>query len=123
MESDERPAAIVVGAGPGGSGSTARRLGADGYDVGLVGLGEEPLTELADELHAAGATAEWAQADVTDPAQLAEAVRELGDRFGRVDVLHFNPSAFRGVDVMELTVPELLEDVALGVGGLLTAVQ
>ena len=123
MESEERPAAIVVGAGPGVSGSIARRLAADGYDVGLVGLGEEPLTELADELHAAGATAEWAQADVTDPAQLAEAVRELGDRFGRVDVLHFNPSAFRGVDVMELTVPELLEDVALGVGGLLTAVQ
>jgi len=123
MESEERPAVVVVGAGPGVSGSIAKRFAADGYDVGLVGLGQGPLTQLIDELRATGAAAEWAQADVTDSEQLTEAVRELGDRFGRVDVLHFNPSAYRGVDVMELTVPELLEDVALGVGGLLTAVQ
>src|SRR3954464_1630576 len=123
MESEERPAVIVVGAGPGVSGSIAKHWAGDGYDLGLVGLGEEPLAQLADEIHAAGAAAEWAQADVTDPNQLTEAVRELGDRFGRVDVLHFNPSTYRGVDVMELTVRELLEDVALGVGGLLIAVQ
>ena len=43
--------------------------------------------------------------------------------FGRIDVLHFNPSAFREKDPLELTVAELLEDVALGVGALLTAVQ
>ena len=42
---------------------------------------------------------------------------------GRIDVLHFNPSAFREKDPLELTVDELLEDVALGVGALLTGVQ
>ena len=47
----------------------------------------------------------------------------LGEHFGRVDVLHFNPSAFRQKDPLHLSVPELLEDVALGVGALLTAVQ
>ena len=47
----------------------------------------------------------------------------LAERLGRVDVLHFNPSAFREKDPLTLTVPELLEDVALGVGALLTAVQ
>jgi NAD(P)-dependent dehydrogenase (short-subunit alcohol dehydrogenase family) len=40
-----------------------------------------------------------------------------------VDVLHFNPSAFRQEDPLHLSVPHLLEDVALGVGALLTAVQ
>ena len=38
-------------------------------------------------------------------------------------MLHFNPSKFREKDPLALTVPELLEDVALGVGALLTAVQ
>ena len=45
------------------------------------------------------------------------------DLGGRVDVLHFNPSAFRQEDPLHLSVPHLLEDVALGVGALLTAVQ
>ena len=40
-----------------------------------------------------------------------------------MDLLHFNPSAFTGKDPMELTAAELLTDVALGVGALLTAVQ
>ena len=47
----------------------------------------------------------------------------MGEAWGRIDVLHFNPSAYREKDPLELTVPELLEDVALGVGALLTAVQ
>ena len=51
------------------------------------------------------------------------AIAELGEYFGRIDVLHFNPSAFRQKDPLHLTVRELLEDVALGVGALLTAVQ
>ena len=47
----------------------------------------------------------------------------MGEHTGRIDVLHFNPSAFREKDPLELTVAELLEDVALGVGALLTVVQ
>lgn len=47
----------------------------------------------------------------------------LGEGFGRIDVLHFNPSAFREKDPLQLTASDLLEDVALGVGALLTALQ
>ena len=50
-------------------------------------------------------------------------VTELGEQCGRIDVLHFNPSAFRQKSPMELTPAELAEDVGLGVGALLTAVQ
>ncbi len=61
--------------------------------------------------------------DITDVDAAAAEIAKLGERFGRVDVLHFNPSAFREKDPLSLTVPELLEDVALGVGALLTSVQ
>jgi len=118
-----RPVIVIVGAGPGVSGSVARRFARDGYDVGLVGIDEEQLGELTIDLEGAGAGVSHVIADLTDRDAATAAVRELGERLGQIDVLHFNPSAFREKDPLELTVDELLEDVALGVGALLTAVQ
>ncbi len=117
------PMIVVVGAGPGVSGSVARRFAREGYDVALVGLDEQQLEELGGGLRSAGTTTDWRVVDVTDVAALTSVVQSLGESSGRIDVLHFNPSAFRQKDPLQLTVPELLEDVALGVGALLTAVQ
>ena len=116
-------AIVVVGAGLGVSGSVARRFAREGYDAGLVGVDAAALDTLAGEVRALGVEAETAVADITDVPAAAAAIAGLAERFGRVDVLHFNPSAFRAKDPLALTVPELLEDVALGVGALLTAVQ
>ena len=117
------PVIVIVGAGPGVSGSVARVFAHDGYDVGLLGIDEAQLEELSEELRAAGGTVEWAIADVTDTNAATAAVSGLGEKFGRIDVLHFNPSAFRQKDPLTLTAAELLEDVGLGVGALLTALQ
>lgn len=119
----DRAVIMVVGAGPGVSGSVARRFAREGYDVGLLGIDESVLGDLGDELRSLGATVEWGVADLTDADAAGAEITRLGERFGRVDVLHFNPSAFREKDPLSLTVPELLEDVALGVGALLTTVQ
>ncbi len=116
-------AIVVVGAGPGVSGSVARRFAREGYDTALVGVDAEVLDTLAGEVRELGAHAETAVADITDVPAATAAIHGLAERFGRVDVLHFNPSAYRARTPLELTVPELLEDVALGVGALLTAVQ
>lgn len=114
---------VIVGAGPGVSGSLARLLAREGYAVGLVGVDTEVLEGLSAEIRGAGAEAEWAVADVTDAAAATQAIVGLVERWGRVDLLHFNPSAFRAKDPMELTADELLADMALGVGALLTSVQ
>lgn len=118
-----RPVVVVVGAGPGVSGSVARRFADEGYDVGLLGTDRQVLDELTADLERRGATALAAQVDITDAAAATRAVQGMGQAWGRIDVLHFNPSAYREKDPLELTVPELLEDVALGVGALLTVVQ
>jgi len=115
--------AIIVGAGPGVSGSFARLLADDGWDVGLVGADQAVLDDLATDLDGRGATVGTALADVTDTEAASAALTRMAEHTGQVDLLHFNPSAFREKDPLELTVPELLEDVALGVGALLTAVQ
>lgn len=118
-----RPVIVVVGAGPGVSGSVARRFAREGYDVALLGTDQEQLTALAAELGALGVAVGHTVADVTDAEATTAAIRRFGDHAGRIDVLHFNPSAYREKDPLGLSVPELLEDVALGVGALLTAVQ
>jgi len=115
--------AIIVGAGPGVSGSFARLLADDGWDVGLVGADQAVLDELARDLEGRGATVGTALADVTDTEVATAALIRMAEHTGHVDLLHFNPSAFREKDPLELTVTELLQDVALGVGALLTAVQ
>ena len=118
-----RPVIVVVGAGPGVSGSVARRFADEGYDVGLLGVDRRVLDDLTADLEGRGATVLPAEVDITDTEAATAAVRSAGEAWGRIDVLHFNPSAYREKDPLELTVPELLEDVALGVGALLTAVQ
>ncbi|UYM07476.1 SDR family oxidoreductase [Solicola gregarius] len=114
---------VIVGAGPGVSGSLARIYAQEGCAVGLIGIDPVPLTDLGDELTAMGVDVGHVVADVTDAAAAASAVSQLGERFGRVDVLHFNPSAFREKDPLQLSAEELLADVALGAGALLTVVQ
>jgi len=115
--------AIIVGAGPGVSGSFSRLLADDGWDIGLLGAAQDVLDELAEDLRGRGATVGTAVADVTDTEAATSALTRMAQHTGRVDLLHFNPSAFREKDPLELTVPELLQDVALGVGALLTSVQ
>ena len=117
-----RPVIVVVGAGPGVSGSVARRFADEGYDVALLGQDQAVLDELAADCEARGVTVGHAVVGVTDE-QAAHAVRRFGEHTGRIDVLHFTPSAFREKDPLSLTVAELLDDVALGVGALLTVVQ
>jgi NADP-dependent 3-hydroxy acid dehydrogenase YdfG len=119
------PVVVVVGAGPGISGSVARRFAREGYDVALVGMDESVLATLERELAELGASAASEVADLSDVGAATTAVTRLGQRFGRVDVLHFNPSAFREKDPLELTVGALLTTVQaarpfMGAGGRVT---
>lgn len=118
-----RPVIVVVGAGPGVSGSVARRFADEGHDVALVGNDQAVIDALVPDLESRGATVGHAVVDITDEQATREAVRRIGDHTGRIDVLHFNPSTYRAKDPLTLTVAELLEDVALGVGALLTVAQ
>ena len=117
------PVVIVVAAGPGVSGSVARLLARQGWRVGLVGSDEAAVRELAASISSPSEDVRWAVADVTDEPAARAAVTQLAEAFGQVDLLHFNPSAYRGSDPLQLTVEELLADVAVGVGALLTSVQ
>ena len=118
-----KPVLLVVGAGPGVGGSVAHRFGREGFDVALVSRSEEQLSRLGADLQGVGVTAGWSALDITDEAAFRAAVQRFGGETGRIDVVHFNPSAFRQQDPLHLTPEALLDDVRLGVAALLTAVQ
>jgi NAD(P)-dependent dehydrogenase (short-subunit alcohol dehydrogenase family) len=117
------PVVVVVGAGPGLGASVARRFGGSGYDVALIARSQDALSALGEKLQGEGITTGWTALDITDEDALRAAVARFGGFSGQLDVLHFNPSAFRPKNPLTLTVEELLADVRLGVAPLLTAVQ
>jgi len=117
------PVYVVLGAGPGLGLAVARRFAEEGYVAVLAtrtAADAEPLTAT---LGAEGHRAHGVGVDLTDPASVTGVITGIGEKYGRIDVLHFNPSAWREKDPLHLTVPELLEDVVLGAGALLPAVQ
>lgn len=114
---------VVVGAGPGVGASVARRFGREGFGVALIARSPAALERLGAELEGEGVTTRWTAVDITDAAALTQAVEGFAQDLGRIDVVHFNPSAFRQRDALHLTAAALLEDVHVGVGALLTAVQ
>ena len=117
------PVLLVLGAGPGLGLAVARRFAQEGYVAVLATRTAEEAAPLAATLVAEGHRAEGVGVDLTDPDDVARTVGGIGTEHGRIDVLHFNPSAWRATSVLELTVPELLQDVSLGAGALLPAVQ
>lgn len=116
-------AALVAGAGPGVSGHLARLLADEGHPLVLLGIDQDVLDELAAYAGAAGVTCESAVVDLTDDAAVRAVVAELVGRVGDVALVHFNPSAWRQEGPLTLTPAGLAEDVALGVGALLSVVQ
>src|SRR5262245_49534494 len=117
------PVIVIVGAGPGLGAAVAHRFGREGYAVALISRDEHQVELLGKELQDAGVTAGWTAVDISNEPEFRAAVDRFGGFTGTIDVLHYNPSAFREKDPLELTTDELLQDVQLGVGGLLVAAQ
>jgi len=123
--SSSRPVAVVLGAGPGLGLASARAFAAAGHDVALVGRREPVLAGLAARVEADGHGVDvgWAAVDVADADALTAALQRFAEPDGRLDVLHHNVSLFRPGGLGATTAADLLADVAVGAGSLLTAVR
>ena len=93
---------IVTGAGQGIGTAVARRFGEEGADVMLTGRRAAPLDRAVGEIESAGGHA-WAhQGDVSDAAQVQEAVDSAIGRWGRIDVLVNNAGIGEEVPFLEI---------------------
>ena len=82
--------AVITGAGTGVGQAAAIALGADGWNVVLVGRRLDPLVETQALVEAAGGSALAVAADVGDPRQVARLFEEAVDSLDRLDLLFNN---------------------------------
>jgi NAD(P)-dependent dehydrogenase (short-subunit alcohol dehydrogenase family) len=91
---------LIVGAGTGFARATARRFGADGYQVHLIARSAGRLADLRAELEAEGITARAYPADVTSHGELTSLIADI-DRQYPVDVGIFQPGG-RAADIVDV---------------------
>ncbi|MDQ0316169.1 SDR family oxidoreductase [Amorphus orientalis] len=92
-----KPAALIAGAGVGFSGSVARKLAAQGYDVALASRSVEKTETLAEEIGA-----KRYACDVQDSSDVARLFTELDRDLGPLSFAMFNPSARARGDFLDL---------------------
>ena len=108
--------AVVTGASRGLGVVLARRLGAEGADVALLARRVDRLDKLASGL--GGSTVALPiPCDVTDPESVRNAFRDIGERWGRIDLL-VNNAAVIGMALLEEATDEaILEMVSTNLLG------
>ena len=79
--------ALVTGSSSGIGRASALALAAHGATLGLVARRKDRLDDLATQIEAEGGMALAVPADITDRIQAEAAVRDVIDRFGRLDTL------------------------------------
>jgi NAD(P)-dependent dehydrogenase (short-subunit alcohol dehydrogenase family) len=112
----EGKVALVTGAGRGLGWGIARALGRAGARVCATDIDEVELAQSAANLAADGSTALVLPLDVSDLAAFESVVRQVIERWGRLDVLVHN-AIFMPLIKFEETTPELWRrqlDVSLG---------
>jgi short-subunit dehydrogenase len=112
---------LLTGASSGIGRSLARRLAGD--PLALVARREALLDTLAAEIEAAGGQALALPCDVTDRAQVAEAVAVAEARFGPIERLIANAGGGRSTDVESFAAAEIEEILRLNVGGVANCIE
>jgi NAD(P)-dependent dehydrogenase (short-subunit alcohol dehydrogenase family) len=87
MDEMKNKVALITGASSGIGQAAAYKFAAEGAQVVAVARRADKLTEVAQEIHAAGGVCTIISADVTAEAEIERVVRETIQAFGGIDVL------------------------------------
>jgi short-subunit dehydrogenase len=112
---------LLTGASSGIGRSLARRLAGD--PLALVARRKALLDTLAAEIEAAGGEALALPCDVTDRAQVADAVAAAEARFGPIERLIANAGGGRSTDVESFAAAEVEQMLALNVVGVANCIE
>lgn len=96
MEATSRKVVLVTGGGEGIGKAACRRFFTDGLAVAILGRSPDNIREVEKELTDAGGDARAITADISDDSAMENAIREIRERWGRLDVV-FAHAGINGV--------------------------
>lgn len=114
---------VIIGAGPGMGLATAERFASEGYRVVLGSRSLANAQALADQLSAKGYVAEAKKVDGGDAESVASFISCLHRAYRGIDVLHYNAAAMRQACIFKQPRNSFNADLAVNVGGALSAVS
>ncbi len=94
--------ALVTGGARGVGKATALALAKEGVAVALIARTESALQEVVNEIQDAGGTATYRVADVADNAAVTQAVNNLQQEWGDIDILVNNAAVAEWGSVIEM---------------------
>jgi hypothetical protein len=116
--------AIVTASDSGIGRATAVALASAGLDVGITWHSDEAgAQDTASEVRAAGAKAEVAQLDTSDPASCGEVVDQLAERLGGVDVFVNNAGTGSATLALDMTLDQWRHVIATDLDGAFACLQ
>lgn len=114
---------LCIGAGPGMGLATAERFARGGFQVVLSSRSQEKVLALAKQLTTKGYSADAQSVDASDPASVAALVEKVTRKYGAIEVLHYNAVSKRVETIDEQAAATFNSDLAVNIGGALSAVQ
>ena len=101
--------AVVIGVGPGLGAALARRFATD-YSVAILARKAEYPKSLAAEIRRDGGNALDLACDVSDPAQISAAFREIRSKLGETDLLIYNAGSGKFGSITQITAEQYESD-------------
>ncbi len=114
--------ALVTGASRGIGCATATALASAGAKVALTSRTAEELETVAEKIRAGGGDAIALAADVTERTQIEGVVGDVRSHWGGIDILVANAGAYLRRPVLELTVTEIEDSMAVNFYGAASAI-
>lgn len=115
--------ALITGASSGIGRATAIRLAREGARLALLARREDLLREVAREIEGIGGETLVLTADVTRREEMERAVAQTIARWGQVDILVACAGAYIRAPVLQMTVADVEQSMAVNFYGALHAVQ
>jgi NAD(P)-dependent dehydrogenase (short-subunit alcohol dehydrogenase family) len=115
--SEQGKVVLVTGAGSGLGEAIAHAFGAAGWTVACVDVNEGCLEGVTRTLSAQGGSCGGFRCDVSDAEAVFETVRQVVDRFGRIDVVVNNAAVDHTVSIGEMSVEQWDQVIGVNLRG------